>query len=459
MANGSPSFGNAAVFAGAAENPLGLTGSSRMAREDVAVTDDGDDVYKKKLIHLSKHYTKATRGISPLQEVSWKPSTKQKFEALKFKTLPEISLEHDYQVPGTDFSKSRQALSAFIEEVKTVLGSDKDPVGKILIRDAQIWLKCIDMLESKNTPDFYEKSKKLYGSSEDVLFGQFKLIDIAKKLDHFITEIIKKHPPEPRIVSSRVMVKVLQKRLDKFFGEENSIPVRETSGMESDADAGLGGINIRKGAEFRKKDARMLEVHEGWTHMGTAVNGHTQPFMQFLGESFPGADTIQEGLAALTEILSGAIYPMRAKKIVDRVIAINMAEHGANFNEIYHWHLGRNNQDPERAYIETSRVFHGGVVSGGAPFTRDIIYLKGIILVLKFISVALKNNRPELIPFLFVGNLRLTDIPSLYAISKQPGELIKPPEFYPKYFREENAEAVFSEFFKRFQFVLDSLIT
>jgi len=50
-------------------------------------------------------------------------------------------------------------------------------------------------------------------------------------------------------------------------------------------------------------------------------------------------------------------------------------------------------------------AFRGGVVEGGAPFTKDACYCKGIVLNYAFIRSAIQHNRADLIPYLFVGKV------------------------------------------------------
>lgn len=389
--------------------------------------------YKKRVLDLSKKYLDVQSDLSLLSDVNWKPTVKQKFEKLGFKSLPEITLD-DYEGREIDYGKKLQELQGFIEEANKVLGPD-DPIAKMLVRNTKAWILTVQLLQTRGTPKFIEISRRLYGSSEDMCCG-VKLIDAAIQLDKWLAKLAERRRnagvTEEKVVPSDVMVKELSKRLKKFFGKE--IPIRENPTMSSDADAGTGGINIRKGAMFRLKDIGVFEVHEGWVHIGSALNGLAQPYMKFLGEACPGTDTIQEGLAALTEVITMKSYPIRTRKIVDRVIAINMAEKGANFLEVYKWYLDRNGRDEASAFVDTSRVFHGGTIEGGNPLTRDIIYLKGVIMVLKFIDMCIQRDKLELIPFLFDGNLRLQDVPVLYSLAKQG--ICKPPKYVPYHFRE-----------------------
>jgi hypothetical protein len=57
-----------------------------------------------------------------------------------------------------------------------------------------------------------------------------------------------------------------------------------------------------------------------------------------------------------------------------------MAEEGADFLDLYRFFLGRGS-DEENAFDNARRVCRGGLVEGGAPFTKDVCYLDGLLRV------------------------------------------------------------------------------
>lgn len=60
------------------------------------------------------------------------------------------------------------------------------------------------------------------------------------------------------------------------------------------------------------------------------------------------------------------------RRLADRVFAIQMAVEGADFLEVYRYFLDRIG-DPNQAFENARRVFRGGVITGGSPFTKDIV--------------------------------------------------------------------------------------
>jgi len=71
-----------------------------------------------------------------------------------------------------------------------------------------------------------------------------------------------------------------------------------------------------------------------------------------------------------------------------------------------------------QAYENSRRVFRGGVLSGGAPFTKDIVYLDGLIRVHNFFRTLVTVGRADCMLLLFCGKLDLEDIPALCELSQ-----------------------------------------
>jgi hypothetical protein len=107
-------------------------------------------------------------------------------------------------------------------------------------------------------------------------------------------------------------------------------------------------------------------------------------------------------------------YPRRARRINDRVLAVDKAEDGGDFVQVFDWYRTEG-YDEEDCFNATRRIVRGGTSTGGAPFTKDICYSKGIVLDYAFIRACIEHNRPELIPFLFVGKVAHEDVPILAA--------------------------------------------
>ena len=165
-------------------------------------------------------------------------------------------------------------------------------------------------------------------------------------------------------------------------------------------------------------------------HIATGMNGAAQPHFPVLGEAFPGNARTQEGLAVFAEFISGSLDPRRFKRLADRVIAISMSAEGADFLEIYRFFREQSETDaPFEAFESARRVVRGGLVNGGGPFTKDSIYLQGLLEVHNYLRSAIRTGDASFIRLLFVGKIDLEDLEAMKYLRDEG--LLAEPKFMP----------------------------
>jgi uncharacterized protein (TIGR02421 family) len=206
------------------------------------------------------------------------------------------------------------------------------------------------------------------------------------------------------------------------------VKVSLVDGGVANASASADEIKIKRGAMFSSRDLRQIEFHEGHVHMATALNGRAQPVTPFVGVPSPRTTSTQEGLAVLTEFLTQSTSLPRLRRLSDRTLAIQMAEEGADFLDLYRFFLGRG-EDEQTAFDSARRVCRGGLVEGGAPFTKDVCYLDGLLRVTNFLRIALVKGQTHFVRLLFAGKLAIEDVP-LYERLFREG-LVREPAFLP----------------------------
>jgi hypothetical protein len=95
---------------------------------------------------------------------------------------------------------------------------------------------------------------------------------------------------------------------------------------------------------------------------------------------------------------------------------------------VYQYFLDRTD-DPQQSFENARRVFRGGVLTGGSPFTKDIVYLDGLLRVHNFLRTMVAAGRADCLRLLFCGKLDIEDLP-VVALLTQAG-LCAPPRFLP----------------------------
>lgn len=403
--------------------------------------------YKEILAQLAQRLLEAQRPIRILQALRWDPSVEDQFLKAKGKELPKVGYDPDL---GFDPDAKMRELTDIYGDIRRELGKD-DKLGKILRETCDEYRQVVEMLRVRGTPEFYRYSKKLYGSPKDKFPDDRTTVrDMGFVLYELLTAIGGERlgPEQPRDIPATAAAQEINARLSRYFGDA-AVRVEVDDSLLADAAAGSDYVKIRSGAAFSKSDIDILEAHEGWVHVATSLNGQAQPVARWLAKGPPRTTAVQEGLAALMEILTFRSTPRRAKKLNDRILAVDKAEDGASFLDVFEWHRTEG-YDEDECFQSTHRVFRGGVLEGGAPFTKDASYCKGIVLNYAFMRAAIMQDRAYLIPFLFVGKVAHEDIPILYA--HVADGIVRPPPYLPPMFDDMNGLAIwicYSTFFSR----------
>ena len=388
---------------------------------------------------LSDRLVDAQKGIRILDAVKWDDSVRAAFFAAKARQLPQVTVEIYAANPlGFDVPATRAVFRSLERDITSRLGR-ANPAGALMNRMVQEYLTVLDMLEARGTPAFSGLAQQLYGRADDAFHaGGPALADLAGLLGEGLGTIDESLllDEAPKNIPTERAVGILQERLDRVFNDPAaSVRVCVSDGILADAAAGADYIKLRQDAMFSERDLRVLEVHEGWVHVGTTLNGRAQPYCTFLSKGTPSTTITQEGLAVLVEIISLRSHPHRLRRITDRIRAIAMAENGADFLEVYRALLA-NGRDPETAYATCVRVFRGSLPNSG-PFTKDLAYSRGFVLIYNFIRLAVRRGLLSRIPLLFCGKLTLEDLGTLSELVEQG--LVERPRYLPPPVADMNA--------------------
>jgi hypothetical protein len=149
-----------------------------------------------------------------------------------------------------------------------------------------------------------------------------------------------------------------------------------------------------------------------------------------LGVGLPGATESQEGGGIVAEYLTGNITDERYIELGERTIAIDMAARGADFLEVYRYLLAR--FPPQKAAQMSERVFRGGVLEGGAPFTKDAAYQRGYCRTFNFLRAAVEQRDLDLVRAFLAGKMRVDDAELVRGLIDEG--LCVGPVFLPEWF-------------------------
>lgn len=395
---------------------------------------------------LSKRIVEAQRQIRILDSIKWDDSIKQDFFKHKGKKLPHVDKAYYEARPlPFDVHEKQEEFRLILRDAQNSLGQ-YSTLTRLLRRQCEEYSRATQMLAVRGTPAFSELAMELYGSPDDVFYaGGPRMSEMGNLLFHVLTDLDVRLQSEADLkrFTPQQAQEILQARLGHFFDKNpGRVTVMISDDMVADASAGADTIKLSQQAMFSERDLRYLEVHEGWVHVGTTLNGDMQPNCSFLSKGSPSSSVIQEGLAVITEVVTFSSYPGRMLKITNRVIALDKVVNGANFLDIYNYFIecGMSEED---SYNQSVRIFRGSTPTGG-PFTKDLSYAKGFVLIYNYIRFAISQRRVDSIPLLFSGKLVLDDLPLLGELRERG--ILTDPVYLPPPFRDLAALSAWMSF-------------
>lgn len=358
---------------------------------------------QKKIKHLDETIYNTSKNFQVLSHLTWPKDCEEKFLAGVRKGNPVLP-HYDVDVPK--FTEEIKILDSVIEEC-----DPEDPVEDYLLETALSYKNAGLMLESIGTKNFTYYSSIIYGRPDDGYKTQkLNAIDAAKFLlettDKILGNLIV--PPTVFDISAENFAKKLQPKMDEFFFND-IVDVVLDSKIGAKAVAGSKKVKVAELSLFSQLDIDQLVNHEAFVHTATLLNGKKQENLKCLSLGAPRTTRAQEGLAVFSELATTSIDIVRLRRIALRVIAVKMALDGADFLDLYSY-FHKNGQSEIESCRSAQRIFRGGDVKNGVVFTKDSVYLAGILETQAFIKLAIWKNKPEYIYHLFAGRLTLGDV-------------------------------------------------
>jgi len=320
-----------------------------------------------------------------------------------------------------------------------------DPLAEYLRATSNSYVTLCDLLSSAGTAEITVHSRTLYGSPGDPISSGH--VDNLQAAQHFLdvgAEYYKRatlHEAD-YCLSADIMKHELTARLTEVF-EPDVVRVEIDPNMASKAAAGATRVRLRAGTCFSEYDMEQLLQHEAFVHSLTALNGRAQPNVKSLGLGAPRTTGPQEGLATFAELITGSIDIGRLERIALRIIAIDRALSGADFIEVFRYFLDAGQTELE-SFASTMRVFRGAPTTGGSAFTKDVVYLHGLMEVHTFFRWAMQHQRLDLTRHFFAGRMTIADVMRLDPLFEQG--ILAPARYLPPWLVRTNGLAAYLAF-------------
>jgi len=349
-------------------------------------------VPKEYLRRLSDLIVQAQKPVRVLRAINWDPRVHERFFKEGARELPRP----EYPPLGFAPKEKLRELRAIRRQIR-----GRNPVEELLRRRCDEAAALAEMLAARGTKRFYEISRRVYGDPRD-RFPDHNVDNLA------IARMWASRPrarDEELVHAAEDAGRIIEELCNPLLGGQVKVVVRAR--LTANAASGATRITLRKGARFSDRQVRALAHHEGLWHVLTSLNGQRQPVLTVLGIGLPRFTESQEGAGILAEFLTGNITDERYIELGERTIAIDMAARGADFLEVYRYLLAR--FPPEKAALMSERVFRGGLVDGGAPFTKDAAYQRGYCRTFNFLRAALEQRDMDLVRAFLAGKMSVDD--------------------------------------------------
>ncbi len=372
----------------------------------------------ERITEAAKLLRQVHKRLKILKMIAWPREARDRFFAQGQRVLPRI--EYRGYDPTDELECCARASK---------LAPNDPVVGPWLRRQARALRLSARMLEAMGTPRLSHYSQRLYGRPTDPFpHTERTPLELARRLIQTMQRLDERLPAAPPpSLSAKAVAAEIRSAVEHHFGVK-APKVEVVPVLAARASAAPSKIRLRQGAFFSDLDVRQLIQHEAFVHVATSLNGRRQVRVPILAQNHAGTTRTQEGLAVFAELVSGALDPRRLLRLAHRVVAVQMALDGADFMEVYRYFVGRSPNEIE-AYESAARVFRGGVVEGGAPFTKDMVYLDGVCRVHVFVRAAIDAGRVDCLELLVTGKLDLQDIPAMIELRRRG--LCKRPRFLP----------------------------
>lgn len=297
----------------------------------------------------------------------------------------------DVTVPfGVNVKAKRLAMDQFLLDVSKAEITPE--MKKLFTQRLEDYHTLLSMMENFDNVFFYDHCVKLYGTSHQSTQNNNFLYFIEKIPDFCVPDVSEK------TFKGEAAMNYLKNRLLETF-EDTDVDVKASTSLLSDSSAGRKVLKLNPFKTYSTQALDIFLVHEGWVHLGTSLNGSAQTEHPWLSTWAPRTTFLQEGLAVLTELITGCMTHERWSKVMLRHLATSMAERGSNIQDVYAF-LRHHDIGELDAFKLSLRVFRGVPLDGGMAFTKELLYLHGMVQLLYHLQLYQKDLRS-----LWVGKL------------------------------------------------------
>jgi uncharacterized protein (TIGR02421 family) len=338
-------------------------------------------------------------------------SEKRKFLKAKIKVAPDFKY-HPLRIDNSLLKRSLYSLP--IHEVKDI------SLQNLYASVIDSYADQVDLLYNRGNIKFLYSSLKYYGepSASEIAISRFLLSAPDDERD------------SGELVGCDRVVELSQAMIKKMKFKGN-VKIAKNLAANAIFNPDLNQLRVSPNANVSESYAQALAHHEIGIHMLTTENARLQP-LNILKLGFPVDTHTQEGLAILSEYLSGHLTIYRLKELALRVMAVEHMIKNYNFVSTYNYLINKFDVDNDRSFKITARVYRGG------GYTKDYLYLSGF----RDIFNLYKKDKNS-VDSLLIGKTSILYLSEINELISR--EQLTKPKFIPLSFKgkhKKNSEAL-----------------
>lgn len=306
---------------------------------------------------------------------------KKRFFASKYTEDPQ------FKYRKIKFSPFKLQRLFFNQRLERIEDDDIRKLYRDIIYEYSGLIECIETIGKGK--QFYYNSLKVFGTPKE------RDVENARFILHFEDEnegdkMLNKYTA----TEAQDYFKEFGKRYDFDFNIKQSTNI-SAAAMVLNA---TNTLLLKKNNKFSDNQLKVLANHEVGVHLVTTHNGKSQP-LKIFSNGFVNNTETQEGLAVLSEYMSGNLTLTRMKELAHRVIAADSLIKGYSFSDTFDLLFNQYKVDRNSAWQITLRVHRGG------GFTKDFLYLTGLKKVYDYYQ----QNKD--LSLLLTGKVTLENLP------------------------------------------------
>ncbi|RMB60513.1 DUF1704 domain-containing protein [Dokdonia sinensis] len=308
---------------------------------------------------------------------------KKRFFASKFTEEPQFKYR---KIKFSPFKLQRQFFNQRLERIED---EDIRRLYRDIVYEYSGLIECIETIGQGK--QFYYSSLKVFGTPKE------RDVENARFILHFKDEdegekMINKYNAD----EAAAFFEDYGKRYAFNFNITQSTNISAAAMVLNASDT----LMLKKNNKFSENQLKVLANHEIGVHLVTTHNGKSQP-LKIFSNGFVNNTETQEGLAVMSEYMSGNLTLQRLKELAYRVIAADSLIKGYSFVDTFDLLYNQYKVSRDKAWQITLRVHRGG------GFTKDSLYLTGLKKVYDY------YQNGEDLSLLLTGKVTLESLPMI----------------------------------------------